>query len=242
LWFILKEEALAMKRTAIRGLVLVTTALAFPLWALAAGDSLSTMPVRLLSYAEADLTFYHFGYQEDVPPPFKSTESGLLTGLGVTLVRLEKGPSLFARLAGVYTGTSTHYDGTTQSGYPATGETKNKFLNAEGNVGLTFPAPSATSLTVYAGLGYRYWERGLGGWEPYRERYTWKYVPAGVRWDSPSKARWGWGVDFAARFMYGGKIRVYFSEIYATLNDLDLTLGNRPGWKLQAPVRYRFLT
>jgi len=231
-----------MKRTAIGGVVLVTAALAFPRWIQAAGDSLPSPQVKVLSYAEGNLMFYHFGYKEDVPAPYKSTENGWLPGLGVALVRLEKGPSLFARLAGEYTGAHTTYDGTTQSGIPVTGGTNNKFLNAEGSVGLTLPAPSTTSLTVYAGLGYRYWERGLGGEAPYRERYTWKYVPAGLRWDSRSKGRWGFGVDFATRFMFGGMIRVYFSDIYPTLNDLDLTLGNRPGWKLQAPVRYRYLT
>ncbi len=231
-----------MKRTAIGGMVLVTAALAFPRLAQAAGDSLTSPPVRLFSYAEAGLMFYHFGYKEDIPAPYKSTENGWLPGLGVALVRLEKGPSLFTRFAGEFTGAHTTYDGTTQSGIPVTGGTKNKFWNTEGSVGLTLPALHSTSLTVYAGLGYRYWERGLGGMAPYRERYTWKYVPAGLRWDSRSKGRWGCGVDFATRFMFGGMIRIYFTDIYSTLSDFDLTLGNRPGWKLQAPVRYRYLT
>jgi len=231
-----------MNRMMIGGLVLVTTTFSVSFWAQAEGDSLASPPVRLLSFAEADLRFYHFGYKEDVPPPFKSTENGFLTGVGLALVRLEKGPSLFARLGVEYSGTSTAYDGTTQSGFPVTGETKNKFLNAEGNVGLTLPAPSATNLTVYTGLGCHSWERGLGGTDPYRERYSWKYVPAGLRWDTRSKGRWGCGVDFAAKFMSGGKIRILFTDIYPTLSDLELNLGNRPGWKLQAPVHFRYLS
>lgn len=236
-----------MKRKAIGGVVLVTAALAFPTWVQAESDSLASPSVRALTFTEVDLLCYHFGYKEILPPPYKSTEKGLLPGLGVELVRLEKGPSLFARLVGEYTGANTAYDGTTQSGIPATGETNNTFLGAEGCVGLTLPAPSTTSLTVYTGLGYRSWVRKLGdeevyGQAPYHEHYTWKYVPAGLRWDSRSKGHWGYGVDLSTQIMFGGMIRIYFTDIYPTLNDLDLVLGSRPGWKLQAPLRYRYLT
>jgi hypothetical protein len=238
---------MAMKRSFFSCMVLVVSLLAS--WVLVQGaeETSPSSVVKVVSWAEVNLIFDHFNYKEDVPAPLKSTENGLLPGLGLALVRLEKGPSLFARLAGEYNTAHTNYDGTTQSGIPVTGGTKNKFFNAEGNIGLTLPAPSATHFTVYTGLGYHYWERGLGGEAlygtvPYREHYTWKYVPAGLRWDSRPKGQWGFGVDFASLFMFGGMIRVYFTDIYPTLNDLDLTLGNRPGWKLQTPVRYRYLT
>jgi hypothetical protein len=240
--FIPKVKAMAFKRMTSVWVALVSVMFVYLASAQGTGGTNSSQVTKLFSYGEANLLYYHFGYKEDVPPPYKSTENGWFPGISVAVTRQEKGPTLYARGSGEFAGAHTTYDGTTQSGSPVHGETENKFFNVEGDLGFSLPAPGSSSLALYSGLGYRYWQRSLKGAAPYREQYHWKYVPAGLRWDLGARGPWGEEVDLAAKFMTGGKIKVYMTDIWPTLYDINMTLGNRTGWRLLVPIHYKFWT
>ena len=201
---------------------------------------------------EASFTPYHLAYREDVTPPLKSTESGWLPGFGLAYGYKGKNPrphgppAPYARLALGLTVANTHYDGSDQLGNPLLGTTRNVFVRGEGNLGLTLfstlnPPRGPGDFTAYTGLGYRFWERGLGSdTSGYREHYSWKYVPVGMRVGYRVNEKWCGAVDVSARFMFGGTILVYLSDLYAGYNDPQMNLGNRPGWRVEAPLYYRF--
>jgi hypothetical protein len=198
---------------------------------------------------EASFTPFHLDYREDVTPPLKSTESGWLPGFGLAYGYKGKNygpPAPYARLALGLTVANTHYDGSDQLGNPLLGTTRNVFVRGEGNLGLTLfssinPPRGPGDFTAYTGLGYRFWERGLGSdTSGYREHYSWKYVPVGMRVGYRVNEKWSGAVDASARIMFGGTILVYLSDLYAGYNDPQMNLGNRPGWRVEAPVLYRF--
>jgi hypothetical protein len=198
---------------------------------------------------EASFTPYHIAYREDVTPPLKSTESGWLPGFGLAYGYKEKkngSPAPYARLALGLTVANTHYDGSDQLGNPLLGTTRNVFVRGEGNLGLTLfstlnPPRGPGDFTAYTGLGYRFWERGLGSdTSGYREHYSWRYVPVGMRVGYRVNEKWSGAVDASARFMFGGTILVYLSDLDPGYNDPRMSLGSRPGWRVEAPVYYRF--
>jgi len=187
---------------------------------------------------------YHLDYREDVTPPLKSTESGLLPGFGLALGHQGAKSPLYAKLALDLTVANTNYDGSDQVGNPILSTTRNVFIRGEGNLGLRLfsSASPPRDLTAYTGLGYRFWERGLGDTTGYREHYSWKYFPVGLRLGYRINPQWSGAVDASARIMFGGTILVYLSDLNSGYNDPRMTLGSRPGWKVEAPLHYRFWT
>lgn len=188
---------------------------------------------------EASLMYYYFDYKEDLPSPFKSTESGWLPGISLAYAYRGTDNPVYGRLLFEYTDAETDYDGTTQSGVPLTDTTDNKFLRWEGNIGYTFIRQEGFDLTAYTGLGYRYWERGVGGQAPYSEEYSWKYVPVGLRAGYRFSDRWDGALDLSARIMLDGEIKVNLSDIDPLLNNPKEDLGNKTGWKVEAPFYYK---
>jgi hypothetical protein len=111
------------------------------------------------------------------------------------------------------------------------------FLRFEWHVGYTFDSGEKSFLSPYVGWGYRYWKRGLGGPSPYDEKYTWQYIPVGIRADFELNDRWNMGANVAARLMFGGKMRVDSST-----GNFKVDLGNKTGWFAELPIRYKFST
>lgn len=74
----------------------------------------------------------------------------------------------------------------------------------------------------------------------YREKYTWHYIPVGIKADFQKGDNWRIGANVAARFMFGGKMKVYLSELDSSFNDPTVDLGNKVGWLAETPIRYRF--
>lgn len=191
----------------------------------------------------AGLSLTSFNYEEDITPPGKSKESGLI-------------PILFGYLAGG-AGTAnpntggfgpfgwrlefegileaqTNYDGTTLTTNAAAAATdKNTFMNMRALAVL----PVNNNLYIYGGVGYRYWNRYLAYGTGYREIYTWSYLPVGFRCsfnDANSQIRVS--LDGAYNYMTSGQIQVIFSQTVTSGDDTTLTLGAKPGYKVSLPI------
>ncbi|HIJ80037.1 MAG: hypothetical protein OEY01_16345 [Desulfobulbaceae bacterium] len=190
---------------------------------------------------EAGINYFHFDYKEDLTPPSKSTEEEWLPGtrLVYTYKAGEATMPIYYRILVDYADGDTDYDGSTQAGDPAYGTTDNTFFTGELNIGYTFKG--YVDVTAYTGVGYRYWDRGdIGGPGSYSEEYSWGYLPVGVRTDYKITDKLSGAVDISAHYMFGGRIKVLFSEYDPTYNNGKADLGNKMGWKVEAPVQYRF--
>lgn len=194
---------------------------------------------------EGAISLYYFDYNEGLTSPLKSEEKGWMPSFHGSWTLRRKSPGLFARAGVDFTKANTTYDGSTQDSlgnvYPYLGTTQNTLLNAFGNIGFTFMNLSnpPRTLTAYTGIGYRLWHRGVAGSGGYREFYSWKYVPVGLRMDYRANSELSGAVEASARIMFGGAIKVFFSDFDPSYSDFSMTLGNRPGLKVEAPVYYR---
>lgn len=212
-------------RMLIACVALLTAALAF------------AVPMRTL---EGAVMLYDFDYKEDVPAPLKSTENGTLVG-GRLVYSIYDAKGLQWRALGEYTDDTTDYDGTDQVGNPILSTTDNTFLTLEGDVriGTARVAGLTAPLVFYTGLGYRAWDRDLGGEGGYLEEYRWLYLPLGVRAEYPISARWSGSADLALRAMLDGSIRFFFSDVNPAYNNPEADLGNKVGVRLDLPFTYR---
>jgi hypothetical protein len=190
-------------------------------------------------FVEGGVGYYCFNYNEDVPSPLKSSESGWLPGFrGVYGFDGNTG-SFYAVAIGEYTQAKTDYDGTTQNGTSLKLTSKNTFTRGEFNLGYKIKniGGSTFELIPYSGVGYRYWERLIGDTDPrgYREVYTWWYIPVGVKAELGIDDSWRIGCDISARIMFNGNINFDFASSDPSLNSPTAQLGNRLGVKASIP-------
>lgn len=188
-------------------------------------------------YVSSGVSSYHFDYKEDLPfredtqKQLKSTEAATVMApfVKVKYILNDLGGYLIGQIQGG--SVASYFDGTTLNGDPVVDTNYQIFIRGEVN----FFKEVSPFLYAYAGLGYSYWNRFLSGGPGYREIYTWGYIPLGVRYDLPLSKDLLWSLDFSYRMMFGGQVVVIFSETVAGGDDTTLTLGSRPGYKLQSP-------
>ena len=187
-----------------------------------------------------------YGYHEykeiNEPESFKSNESGFLPGIHLSYTYQAMQNPFYGRLLFEYKEGKTDFDGTTQAGTPIQTTTNNRFDTWEGNIGFTFrpdPGHLQVNVTFYTGLGYRFWNRGLGGQAPYSEEYSWKYVPAGLLLSYPISEKWKGEVDIAVWVIFDAQIKVNLSETDPNFNNPQAALGNNIGWKIEIPFHYQ---
>ncbi|HAW52860.1 MAG TPA: hypothetical protein DCX54_11125 [Flavobacteriales bacterium] len=189
---------------------------------------------------EASINHFHFDYKEILTPPAKSTEEEWLTGIHLvySYKKPEENEPISYRIMVDYADGETYYDGSTFDGTPLVGTTDNSFFTGEVNIGYTFQG--YLNVTAYSGIGYRNWKRGdIGGPGSYSEIYSWGYLPVGVRTDYRLTEKLTGALDISAHYMLNGKIKVLFSEYDPDYNDGKASLGNKMGWKVEAPLQYR---
>ena len=209
-----------MQKTVIA--IILVMLLAIPLYAgQAAPNSCEIGPI--LEY---------FDYDEDLQPPHKSSESGPLGGVhaGYTY---QAPQDLYVRVFLDLLGGRTDYDGSTQSGLPASATTDNFLSRFEVDFGYTFGAPGLW-LTPYLGIGSRGWRRELGGYLPFDETYAWGYIPLGLRAGYEINPSLRIEAHMALHRAFGGSLCIEGSWLTADDSDLEVSDGHL----LEIPVCY----
>jgi hypothetical protein len=62
----------------------------------------------------------------------------------------------------------------------------------------------------------------------------------GIRADFELNGEWNIEANIAMRFMFGGKMKAFLSQIDSSASDFKVDLGDKTGWFAEIPVRYRF--
>lgn len=191
---------------------------------------------------EGGALLYHISYVETLPDTLKSTETGWLTGFRTGYEYFGISNPVMATVQLEYTYSHTKYDGTTQTGTPVTTTTHNHIFDIEGTLGFIALRPTFTSLLLvpYIGFGYRNWYRGLVDNNSYYEIYSWYYLPVGCRAEYILTPVITVGIDISYWKMIGGKIKVALSRLDSGYNNPESNLGNKYGYKIKLPVKYRF--
>lgn len=183
------------------------------------------------------LNVTRFDYKEELNPPLKSAEKGIF------FIPFVKGKAFLPQLNSSFlnaelersTTVESEYDGSTLTGVPVKEKNFHVFTRAE----IDFYAQLASGFYLYLGYGYRSWDRFLSGGSGYREFYQWNYMPVGVLVEFPLGPVVEAGVDVAYLPMSNGKIDIIFSETVVNGDDTELTLGNKPGWRVRVPLKIK---
>ena len=185
---------------------------------------------------EASADFLYFDYKESLPSPFKSTEKGWIPGGRLIYSYQGVDNPLYGRLLGEFFDGEIDYDGTTQEGTPVKAKSDATILIGEANIGYNI---KPIKVIVYTGIGYRDWNRKVG--EQYSEDYRWKYWPIGLRGNYRINEKLSGAIDVSARYAFGGTIKVYLSDFNPGYNNPKADLGEKWGFKVEAPIEYKLL-
>jgi len=180
------------------------------------------------------MELFYYDYKEDVPAPLKSTEYGFLPAVRAEYEQGFDGLPFLAKYLCRFAAGNTTYDGSYQDGTPVQLKTDNLFINIDAQIEYEVNTVTGDTVCLYTGIGYSFWNRGLGGSSPYDERYSWFHVPIGLKKDYVISPEIEIGFDAALLIMFGGRIEI---DIYNTM--VDLELGNKIGWQIRLPIKYR---
>lgn len=130
------------------------------------------------------------------------------------------------------------YDGQTWSGTPITADTDDWIVECRGLVGYDYVLNGRHLITLFTGIGYRYWNDDIdtnGGYE--REIQYW-YSPIGVKTVSPLFDNWTWGLTAEYDLFWSGKVKSHLSDVLPGLNDPKVDQDFGDGYGLRFSVRF----
>ena len=177
-----------------------------------------------------------FQYAEELSPPGKSTEAANLALLEAEAKYYPMGGlSFFDLKFQTANNVSSKYVGSDlNTGAPMTSTDQLAFTNFESDLNFAV----FDFFSVYAGYGWRQWNRFLAGNPGYREIYSWSYNPIGTQFWYRGDS-FDFGLDVSERPSFNGSIKVITSQTYAGGADSEMTLGNRIGYRIALPVVWR---
>jgi|GEM_PF-5293303 len=184
---------------------------------------------------EVGVGTYTFNYKEEVPPPFKSTETGMMKMLGVS-GSFPLNDVLVMQLVAEGSTTTTLYDGTYQNGAPIQSDTHNHVVRTQIVAKRLLAQTSFGDLQGYAGLGYRLWKRDIQGAGGYLEDYQMYTLPVGVQYRHFFTDNFSVSPDLSARLLWGS-VTAFLSK-FPGMGDTDLPLGPAIGFRVAVPVTF----
>jgi hypothetical protein len=194
---------------------------------------------------ELSFMYHYFDYQEDLPAPHKSTETGWLPGIYAGW-KYDKQNAVYSKIFLEYSFGNLTYDGTTTDGTPVTSSHNNNqsLFRIEFDIGYNIAVSKRISLKPYVGYGYRHWSRGeaytTSTYSSYNETYYWHYFPVGITADFNIGDKLVIQPNAGLRIMFSGNMSANLSELDPGYNDPKFKLGNKTGWYAEIPVTYKF--
>ncbi|MCX6152834.1 MAG: hypothetical protein NT007_01605 [Candidatus Kapabacteria bacterium] len=187
---------------------------------------------------DVNLILFNLNYTEDVTPPLKSTESGLIKGLNICFSTNKKF-SFRVNASLHYSWAEENYDGSTQQGEPLQSKTNSSFFRLNANLFYNIVLLNGRmNFAPFIGYDIRSWDRKLGGSGGYEEIYSWASVPIGFKSDYQINKKFNIGIIAQVNLMVNGKIKILLSQLKSTNPDIVLTLGNITAFELNLPMSF----
>jgi hypothetical protein len=165
------------------------------------------------------------------------TDYGWLSG-GFAEARYDF-PAAFARMRFDAMGSNrATYDGSLTNGTPIKMTTHEFIYKTELDLGYKLLDEEDTTLSPYAGIGYRSWRRGMNTAPDYVENYTWWYAALGVN-QLFSIDKWMVGYDAALLFPFSMKMETDMRGYYDTAT---FKIKSQTGLRIELPVSYEIFS
>jgi len=188
-----------------------------------------------------------FNYQEfDDDNVILDEEHGTLPGVALGLEW--QWPSWFLSVDSSMLSGTVDYSGFTQSsnpsldGIPVNTTTDTFIIDSLLTSGYRFGSDKRNYSSLYAGLGYHFWYRGIRDGSDVQgnpvsgldEYYSWIYAALGGKWAMLNTQRVGGSVNLQARHNLAGQM----SLTLPGRDQMDFTLGNDWSMRLSVPFQY----
>lgn len=175
-------------------------------------------------------TSYYYDYDETSSTgEWLDSETGWLNGSNISFKSQDMDTNQYWKIIYKHTNNDTQYDGSyLDTGEPCQSITNNKFMTFE----MTFAASVYENTYFFVGYGYHSWDRILSKYQ--KEKYTWSYIPIGLRWEFEINDSLEMAIDSAIMIMMNGKMKADMTGY----EDFTVDLGNKPGFKIELPVIY----
>ena len=163
-------------------------------------------------------------------------ESGWLRGIDATLDATNERAR--ARLQASYYAGDIDYDGQTQSGIAIGSSSNHTLWDLSMLASYQLPLPSVPRTALYAGGGYRHWQRDIqsvGSISGLDETYRWWNAQSGLKLEWRRGANM-WLVDGRLTRTFNPRVNVDF---HRELDSVTLALGERWGWMVGLAWRHR---
>ena len=166
-------------------------------------------------------------------------ESGWVPGIDASLAAAKKRARASLRVS--YYAGELDYDGQTQSGMSIASSSDQTLWDFEALAAYRLPFLSAPRTSLYAGGGYRHWQRdiqSIGSISGLDETYRWWSSQGGVNLEWRQGAN-VWSLDGRLTRTFNPRVDVDF---HRALDSVTLDLGERWGWMLELAWRHRLST
>lgn len=194
--------------------------------------SANTKSESYLGLSLLDMTYKEF----DDSGVLLDREDGVIPGF--VLRHKSKKNNIFTDLSYSYHSSDVEYDGQTQSGIPAKTRSDAHIYEFQFKIGKELDNKNQNTFDIYAGLGYRFWQRNIRSTfiaSGIYEEYDWSYYILGTRIPLFGTYRNNLTMDIQYTAMIDADIFVELSDFGA--DDLSLALGKEDGYRLSLPWR-----
>jgi len=135
---------------------------------------------------------------------------------------------------------TTYYYNGAIGGPTMYGLTDNKLTTGE--LIYATPVTDMNDQYVYIGYGYHSWNRDLTGVGGYLEKYSWSYIPIGLRTEYVLNKQWSGAVDLSLQFMFDGNMNTVGNGGASTGLGNLFHLGSLPGFRAEFPFTHKINT
>ena len=129
-------------------------------------------------------------------------------------------------------GGGLEYDGQTQSGTPLDESSDDWLIETRALIGSEYFFGDDNILTLFTGIGYRYWNNEVSGNAGYESEVQYWYAPIGIKTLGHLYKNWTAGMNAEFDFFLGGKVKSHLSDVNPDFNDPVVDQNTANGYGL----------
>ncbi len=124
------------------------------------------------------------------------------------------------------------YEGQTQSGTPLEESSDDWLVETRALIGSEYFFGDENILTLFTGIGYRYWNNNISGSAGYEREVQYWYAPIGIKTVGHLYSNWTAGMNAEFDFFLGGKVKSHLSDVDPDFNDPEVDQDPANGFGL----------
>lgn len=136
-------------------------------------------------------------------------------------------------------GGALDYEGQRWDGTSLEADTSDFMLECRTLVGFDSTFRDTLLVTLFTGMGYRYWNDDIRGTGGYTRETEYIYQPFGGKIAGILSDKWTWGASAEYDFLWLGKVEAHLSDVLSGLNDPEVKQSSGDGYGLKFSFHFK---